>query len=234
MSWTPLIDQRTLSPNGATDCGEACVAMVLQHLGHKVSAQQVLALRSGNSTVEELLWLLQHFGLQGCSIDTGGFDNNDKLAITLIHDNNNADPSVSGRFEHFIVVYAQDAAKVYCANPWGGRDIAYPLSQFNPAYMECIIIPVAANTVVAPGIGGKHDMPIVIRNSTDGGEYYADGPVCAHITQGSDASALQAAGVPVVNVSDALAKAIQTQAAAAQASGGVTAHGTITGNMTVS
>ena len=150
MSFAPLIDQRPLIPAGSTDCGEACVAMVLQHLGHNVSVQDVLAQHYSYTDIQEVQALLIHFGIVGTSIISGGFSNADSLVIALIHDNNYANPDRSGPNEHYIVVYGQDAANVYTANPWGARDIAYPLSQFNPAYIAGVVIPIAANTVSAP------------------------------------------------------------------------------------
>ena len=150
MTWSPLIDQRTLNPEGNEDCGEACTAMVLEHLGHNVNPQDLLALHYGPTDENEMLAFCTDFGLTGCYLTSTGFDNNDKLVMALIHDNGNADPDVSGQYLHWIVVYGQDAQNVYCANPWGGRDIAYPLAQFNPAYIAGIVIPISQNTVTQP------------------------------------------------------------------------------------
>lgn len=153
MSFSPLIDQRPLIPSGSSDCGEACVAMVLQHLGHDVSVQQVLALHSSFTDISEIQALLIHFGIKGTSIIGGGFDNNDKLVIALFHDDNYANPSSTGKNSHYGVVYDQpNNNSVQMANPWGARDINYPDSQFNPAYIAAVVVPIAANTV-APLIG---------------------------------------------------------------------------------
>lgn len=202
--------------------------MVLQHLGHNVSAQQVLTVR--NSYIDDVgvLGLLQHFGLTGCSIDRGGFDNNDKLAICLIHDNNNADPSVTGSFEHFIVVYAQDANNVYCANPWGARDIAYPLSQFNPAYIDCVIIPIAQNTVTPPApapthIPGENDVILFAdaqaSSSAKGSVYLLSGGLVVHIVDPADLAEItkaQSDPTHIASLSDGTAAAIVAAAQAAR------------------
>lgn len=145
MSFSPLLDQRPLIPNGSTDCGEACTWMVLNHLGHAVNIRDILAQHSSYTDIAEVQNLLIHFGLKGTSIIGGGFDNNDKLIIALIHDDAYANPARNGPYEHYIVVYGQDNHNVYTANPWGGRDIAYPLAQFNAAYIAAVVIPVSAN-----------------------------------------------------------------------------------------
>lgn len=148
MSFNPLIDQRPLLPSGGTDCAEACLGMVLGHLGHPYNMQSILAYHNGVTSTQTLLQMCAHFGLTGCTQINGGFDNNDKLVIALIHDNSYANPDVHGAFEHFIVVYDQpNGNSVQAANPWGARDINYPDSVFNPAYMGGIVIPVKANTV---------------------------------------------------------------------------------------
>lgn len=154
MTFFPLIDQRPLLPDGSEDCGEACVSAALQHLGHPVTPQQVLAVHAGVTSDTTILALVQQFGLKDCHATTGSFTNDDALAIVLIHDNEYANPDMPGEFEHWIVVYAQDAGGVWAMNPWGGRDIYYPLSEFNPAYIEAVVVPVAINLVA-----GVRDMP---------------------------------------------------------------------------
>jgi len=150
MAWAPLIDQRALSPDGPEDCFETCLASVLQHLGHNITPQQILAAHAGVTDISVGLQLCAQFGLKGCAETQGSFNNNDKYAICLIHDNGYANPDVHGSFEHFIVVYAQDASNVYAFNPWGARDIAYPLSEFNPAYQAAILVPASANRAGDP------------------------------------------------------------------------------------
>src|ERR1039457_1626470 len=148
MSFSPLIDQRPLLPNGGTDCAEACLGMVLGHLGHSVDMAAILAYHNGVTDISVLLSMCAHFGLTGCYETTSGFDNNDKLVITLIHDNAYANPDVTGSFEHFIVVYDQpNGNSIQAVNPWGARDINYPDSVFNPAYIAGIVVPIAVNAV---------------------------------------------------------------------------------------
>jgi len=130
--------------------------MVLQHLGHAVSVQQILAVHSSFTDIAEIENLCVQFGLAGTAITSGLFDTADHLAIALIHDNANADPSLAGPYYHYIVVYGQDASNVYAANPWGGRLATYPLSQFNPAYIAAVTIPINVNTVGASSAGSMH------------------------------------------------------------------------------
>ena len=150
MSFAPLIDQRPLVPQGAEDCGEASLGMCLGNLGHGVNMAAILNDHNGVTDISTLLNMCSTFGLKGCYEISGGFDNNDKLVIALIHDNAYADPAAGGPYEHYIVIYAQDAGNVYAANPWGGDLKTYPLSEFNPAYIAGIVIPRSANTVGAP------------------------------------------------------------------------------------
>lgn len=147
MTFSPLIDQRPLIPSGSSDCFEASLGMVLQHLGHNVSMAEILAVQASFTDIAVGLDVCIHFGLQGCYITGSGFDNVDKLVIALFHDNSNANPDVAGPFEHYGVVYDQPGGNsVQMANPWGARDINYPDSVFNPAYIAAIVIPVSINT----------------------------------------------------------------------------------------
>lgn len=160
MTYGPCIDQRSLSPFGSEDCGESCIASVLQHLGHNVTAQQVLSHHAGATSLPDMVGLAQQFGLKGVTLTSGGFTNNDALAICLIHDNAYADPAANGQYEHYIVVYAQDSNNVYAMNPWGGTLKTYPLSQFNPAYQDAIVIPISINTVGPASATGETEMAL--------------------------------------------------------------------------
>ena len=74
-----------------------------------------------------------------------------------------------GPFFHYIVVYGQDANNVYTANPWGARDIAYPLAQFNGAYIAGVVIPIAANTAHATPapVPASAPQPAVVANGVN-------------------------------------------------------------------
>lgn len=149
MTFAPVLNQNNYSPDAPEDCFETCLGAVLQHLGHNVGVETILASHAGGTTLAQGLDLCAQFGLKGCSIDNGEFTNNNLLAICLFRDNDYSNPDSGGKLEHFGVVYEQDAASVSMMNPFDGLQV-YPLGEFNPAYLGCILVPVSENTAVAP------------------------------------------------------------------------------------
>jgi hypothetical protein len=167
MSFSPLIGQRTLTPNGNTDCGEAVVLMILRHLGHNVAAEQVMALHNSYTDIDMVQTLLIDFGIKGSYITGSGFDNNDKIVAVLFKDDATAEPNVAGPYTHYGAAYAQDAANLYMANPWLPSDDTVPLWKFNPAYIAGVVVPVSINRIAAPQPAAPAQAPASTSNGVN-------------------------------------------------------------------
>jgi hypothetical protein len=147
MSIRPLIiNQLTLNdPAARSDCGESAVSMILQAFGiNDTPLEEIQDLGHDSFTVfPELVKLLTDnklvvTGVSGAAM-ADGLATAD--ALVLIHDNNNADPDPAGAYEHFLVAYRLNSnGTVQCANPWGGRDIAYSRATLAAATIQAALV----------------------------------------------------------------------------------------------
>jgi hypothetical protein len=133
MNRPPLINQITLNdPQASMDCGETAVSMILQAFGIMDTPYEEIADLShdGATNADELVGLLAANALaviltpavaEGSSIANGV-----SCLLILIQSNNNADPGPPFDHLHWIVGYQRNPdGSVQCANPSGGRDVAY-------------------------------------------------------------------------------------------------------------
>ncbi len=121
--------------------------MLMQAGGINVVPEDIIATlgHDGITGMDELCNLLAAAGA-ALTRNVGGdwysqLDTGDAYGLFLIHDNDAADPDINGRWRHFIVPYrANGDGFVQCANPWGGRDIAYSIDSISAALMDATIV----------------------------------------------------------------------------------------------
>src|ERR1017187_1947646 len=129
----PLLNQLSLpDAQRSSDCGETATAMLLEAGGFPDTPEEEISdlNHSGVTSTPELSGLLVANGATVTPVPAADFPTllaaGDAYALVLIHDDNNANPSPSGPFRHYIAAYAiASSGAVKCVNPWGGRDMAY-------------------------------------------------------------------------------------------------------------